>query len=324
MQMKTWQLFLHRRRTNMRFPDQYLQEMNRKYPGLIKKLDTVTNPRQLAGVLSGNSVSPSDFNRKYAIYQWSKSRVFFRFSVSLGKALFDDTDTPNVPVSFLRNLPTPSVAVSIRPLTIVDPETRKATAQYTGNAFIWIDAAGLSSAWETTEGEWVWLSVDLDNAERYEDCFENLVETQLRTNGIRDIAMVKRLLGVEYFRDIKGITPRHISRFFNKFGERGRDAVMNALALSNIKGVLLQEMCFAVLYLNCENADVTEAAPGTYLLGLHRKNSEERSRFTVVDETLCWVSAEKETQEEKHMPRGPEGNAEGPMEEQSENQESLR
>ncbi|MCR5089830.1 MAG: hypothetical protein K6C08_09995 [Oscillospiraceae bacterium] len=279
----------------MRFPDQYLQEMNRKHPGLIRKLDTIKNPRQLVSALSAQSLSPSDFNKQYALYQWSKSRVFFRFSVSLGKTLFDHTASPEVSASFLSSLPAPCIAVSIRPLTIVDPQSRKIAAQYTGNAFFWRDASSLSSAWETAEGEWIWLSVDLSKTSRYEDCFENLVESQLRTNGIQDTAMVKKLLGVEHFRDIQGITPRHVSRFFNKFGERGRDAVMNALALSNIKGVLLQEMCFAVLYLNCENADVTEAESGTYLMGLHHKDRGERCRFSAADEALYWITEEKES-----------------------------
>lgn len=235
----------------MLFAIELLNQMETKYPGVLAAMQRSTAPEI---VMSRKRVSSADYTCMVALMHWRRDKVIYNFEEVVAREIMEQTDDPErtFPLSCLRQLPYPCVAVHVSPITIVDPGTQEVLEEYTGNAFLWLDGDCLFSAWQL-EGENFLLSqLDLKDGMTIDDCYENIVTGNLeRFFSASEITEIKRKLGLKRFSDLSFLSANALGQQSQPFN--------TAIRLSNVQEILMQRALHVILYLGCENADVEAA-----------------------------------------------------------------
>lgn len=247
----------------MLFALEYLNRMEKKYPGVLQSIDSQPDIASSYLAMAKLGVDRDDFNLMVSLRAWNTDKVMYSFERGIAAEVTTQTENPDyqIPVSFMKHLPYPCFAVHLAPFSLLDPRSQREIMAYTGNAFIWMAEGQLISTWEVRDSQFDWTVLDLDRLSTFDDCFDALIRRHLMMAGIEDeeIPLVLRLLRVDRFGDLTELTSYQFSRLSNRFGEEKAQSIINGIKSSNAQEQLLQRVIHIILYLNCTNADIEAA-----------------------------------------------------------------
>ena len=247
----------------MLFALDYLKRMEEKYPGVIDSIASRPDIASSKFALAQHGVSFEDHRLLLSLRAWKTDKVIYCFEREIADAITVQTEKPDyeIPVTFMKCLPYPCIAVQNVPFTLLDRHSDHEINAYTGNAFIWLAEGRLFSTWEAKNGQFEWTSLDLDRVSTFDDCFDALVKSNLKDVGINenDIPIILRLLRVDRFSDLTELTSFHSSRLASRFGEKKTQLITGSITAANPQEQILQRVIHIILYLNCSNADIEAA-----------------------------------------------------------------
>lgn len=247
----------------MLFALDYLNRMERKYPGV---LDAIASQPDIAYdnfALAPFGVSFEDQRLMLSLSAWMTDKVVYSFEREIADEITAQTEKPDykIPVTFMKCLPYPCIAIQNVPFSLLDRQSGLEITSYTGNAFIWLAEGKLFSTWEATNGQFEWAVLELDRISTFDDCFDALVISNLRSVGIKEdeVPMILRLLRVDRFSDLTELTSFHSTRLAGRFGEEKAQYITGSITAANPQEQILQRVIHIILYLNCTNADIEAA-----------------------------------------------------------------
>lgn len=235
----------------MLFAIELLNQMETKYPGVLAAMQQSTAPEI---VMAQKRVSSADYTCMIALMHWRRDKVIYIFEEGVAREIMEQTDDPErtFPLSCMRQLPYPCIAVHVSPITIVDPGTQEILEEYTGNAFLWLDGDCLFSAWQLEGDKFLLSQLDLKDGMTIDDCYENIVTGNLeRFFSVSEITEIKRKLGIRHFSDLSFLSANALGQQSQPFN--------TAIRLSNVQEILMQRALHVIFYLGCENADIEAA-----------------------------------------------------------------
>lgn len=240
----------------MEFALNYLNAMERKYPGTLAMMEK--NPSKWMDICINRKVDPADFNGMRALMRWRGDKVIYNFNPTVASEVFQETEAPNykIPVTIMRHLPYPCIALKIMNFDIISPFDDRQLEVYTGNAFIWTEGDALHSAWEFDNGNhnFVHAHIDLKDGWTLARCTGFIMEKLLRQHfSTAEVAEIKKEIGD--FGDGMAFDEGSYDRLETRFGSRF-EHIKNAYYLSRIQETLTQRVIHYILYLNCNNADI--------------------------------------------------------------------
>ena len=127
--------------------------MEKKYPQIFDKLANMSTDERAFSLMLLN-VPDENRIKILALLAWRKNKIIFNFDDEVSNEITTMTHAPdkNLPSSELQHLPYPSFAVKTVPFSVLDPQTDKVKAAFTGNAFVWLDNGTLNTTWEKADG----------------------------------------------------------------------------------------------------------------------------------------------------------------------------
>ena len=248
----------------MIFALEYLNRMERTYPGVLAQMQRMKSTTDAYVLMARKGVPQEKFNLMTSLAEWRKYKAFYNFEKQIATEVMEFTERPDnkIPMSYMRRLPYPCIAVHTCPIEIKDHRSDRVLITFSGNAFIWIEDDGrLHSTWEIDDEVFEWTFLDVDEVSTFNDWFDHAMETLLQFNDISDgeIAEMKEIFGVKKFQELNAIGGDQGERLIERFGVDKARTIVDAINKSNIQEVLLQRVISIVLYLNCTNADIEAA-----------------------------------------------------------------
>ena len=163
----------------MIFALDYLNQMERKYPGVLDSIASQPDVASCFLAMAQLGVNRDDYNLMISLRAWQVDKVIYCFEREIAVEVMNQTESPNyeIPISLMKCLPYPCFAVQTVPFDLLDPQNDNEVGAYTGNAFIWLAEGQLISTWETRDGQFDWTVLDLDSILTFDDCFDTLITT---------------------------------------------------------------------------------------------------------------------------------------------------
>lgn len=240
-----------------------LKRMDKKYPSLLTQLTQQPDILSSYKLMHTRKVEAQDMTALLSLRSWCKDKVIYNFDPGIAAEIIETTEDPDgkIPLDILTHLPYPCIAVRVTPLSVMDARTNRVIADYTGNAFIWVEEERIISTWELDGGTMEWTSLSVTEDVTIDECFDKMVEGLLKMAFISDkeVPLIKKLLDIEHFYELQQITERHMSRLRNRLSPEKAQSVLNVIEKANQQEVLLHRIIHIILYLNCTNADIEAA-----------------------------------------------------------------
>ena len=118
----------------MMFPVDFLNQIEARYPGVLSTMQHSKNPLMY---MMQRNIPVSAFSGMIALMHWRNEKIIYNFEPRIASEIMEQTDAPDriFPLSCIRQLPYPCIAVKVSPVSIIDPATQKPLEYYTGNAY---------------------------------------------------------------------------------------------------------------------------------------------------------------------------------------------
>lgn len=242
----------------MMFPVDFLNRMEARYPGVLSTMQHSKNPLMY---MMQRNIPVSAFSGMIALMHWRNEKVIYNFEPRIAAEIMEQTDAPDriFPLSCIRQLPYPCIAVKVSPVSIIDPATQNPLEYYTGNAFLWLEDDCLYSAWQAEEAgdHYLVSKADISDNLALDDVFDSLMEENLKQFSDQEISEIKQLLGIKRFNELR-IFGHDGESLKKRFGNRIQE-IYRAIRIASVQDVLTQRALHIILYLGCENADIESA-----------------------------------------------------------------
>lgn len=240
------------------FPVDFSNRMEAQYPGVLSMMQRSKNPLMC---MMQRNIPISEFSGMIALMHWRNEKVIYNFEPRVASEIMEQTDTPDriFPLSCIRQLPYPCIAVKVSPVSIIDPATQNSLEEYTGNAFLWLDDDCLYSTWqaEGDEDRYLISKVDISDNLALDDILDSLMKENLKQFSDQEISEIKQLLGIKRFNELR-IFGHDGDPLKQRFGNRIQE-IYRAIRIASVQDVLTQRALHIILYLGCENADIESA-----------------------------------------------------------------
>ena len=250
----------------MVFALEHLQEMERRYPGVLSMMEK----HDIRSVLYGKNIPDKHKLGMLALMHWRRDKVIYHLAPETAEAIIGETESTNykIPVSVMRHLPYPCIAISLAPFSVVKIRSMQYES-YTGEAYLWRDKDILCTAWRVAPGDegidedeysYVGSSVELIEGQSLTDCFDVSVEKRMSEKFTSsEINKILQILGVPNFGNLSLFTEQNYDNLKKHFGEEKTEYIMRYLERGSIDETLIQRAIHTILYLNCTNADIESA-----------------------------------------------------------------
>lgn len=245
----------------MFFALDYLKRMEMKYPGVLTQVEKMKSTMDAYVFMAKKGVPEEQFNLMTSLAAWRKHKVMYNFEKMVAAEVMEYTERPDkkIPLSYMKRLPYPCIAVHTCPIDIKDPNTDRVIVTFSGNCFIWLERDGrLHSTWEIDDCIFEWCFLDVDETGNFNDWFDHSMEVLLHHNGVK-AEEVLPVFGVNRFQKLTALTSEHGTKLVERFGAEKAQTIVDAINKSNLQEVLIARAINIVLYLNCTNADIEAA-----------------------------------------------------------------
>ena len=247
----------------MIFPLEHLQAMDRKYPGVLEH----TNDHTYDWLVFWNSkgVSPIHHDGLRSLFYWKHFKVVYSFNEAISHEILDSSREldSDIPVSAMRHLPYPCIAIQTCPFTIDQ------LFSFSGHGYIWYIDNRLYTTWELLHSDsdahdnydfnYTHAYVDLKDDLTIFDCFDQAVLGNLKRDfKAEEVDKIKHIYGGKplsksiYTDDIR-------NALMDTFGGKRLSTINVALQRASLQVTLLEVAIAFILYLNCTNADIEDA-----------------------------------------------------------------
>lgn len=246
----------------MIFPLEHLQAMERKYPGVIEQ--TINHPYDWLVFWNSRGVDPIHRDGLRSLFYWKHFKVVYSFDDLICREIHDSRGDlyTDIPVSAMRHLPYPCIAIKTSPFTIKDFDI---SFSFLGHGYIWYIDNRLYTTWELhhshskDEYNYTHAYVDLKDDLTLYDCFDQAVLEDLKINfKPEEVDTIIKIYGGKPFS--KSTYTDYIRYALNDaFGEKRLSTINVALHRAYVQIKLLEVAISFILYLNCTNADIEDA-----------------------------------------------------------------
>ncbi len=242
----------------MLFALDFLNRMEQAYPGVLSMMQKAKNPEE---VMQRKNVSSDVYTGMLALMHWRQDKVIYNFENSIAHEIMVGTEKPDrtFPISCLRQLPYPCIAVQTTRISIIDQRSGKILEEYPGNAFFWLEGDVLHTVWQYVDDKYLYANILLKDGMTIDDCFDSIVTENLkRYFSLKDIDEIKNIFQVKCLSELTYFSKEAYPTLVTRFGRRA-EYINNCIQLANVQEILLQRALNIILYLACDNADIEAA-----------------------------------------------------------------
>lgn len=248
----------------MIFPLEHLQAMERKYPGVIEQ--TINHPYDWLAFWNSKGVESQDHDGLRSLFYWKFYRAIYSFDDTISEEILNSCKEldNDIPVSAMRHLPYPSLAIQTIPFSVnMDNDP----ISFYGHGYIWCIDNRLYTTWQLLNSStkdfgdynYTYAFAELKDGLTMDDCFDQAVLENLKRDFKKgEVDRILEIYNGKTFSN-SSYTDEINNALKNTFGEKRLSTIKVALHRAYLQIHLLELAISFILYLNCTNADIENA-----------------------------------------------------------------